>query len=54
MYKCKYCGEEFDAPQKVGGHVLSFHKKENHGSAALLKKRRKKYEKNSLFLCWNW
>ena len=21
MVKCKYCGKEFDNPQKLGGHV---------------------------------
>lgn len=50
MYKCKYCGEEFDIPQKLGGHVLSVHKKENHGSISFLRERRKKYEENPV-LC---
>ena len=21
MYKCKYCGKEFDSPQQLGGHI---------------------------------
>lgn len=30
MYKCKYCGIEFDSPRKLGGHVTKCKKNPNY------------------------
>lgn len=46
-YICKYCGEKFEKPQEVGGHVLKEHRSRNViGSVKQKEERILKYNKN--------
>jgi len=45
IYECKICKETFDTCQRLGGHVLSRHKMENHCSVGVKKKNRELYYK---------
>ena len=54
MYKCKYCGQEFDTKQKLGGHVTSCKKNPNYSifiKNLELARNKKGSKGNEIFIC---
>ena len=54
MYKCKYCGQEFDTKQKLGGHTTSCKKNPNYSKCIKnleLARNQKGSKDNEIFIC---